>query len=70
VWSSYTRLLVLCILALTGGSICALILLRSDGTSFGDTRGDTKGQLTLNRRATKGPTSEAEPRTTLQHKSR
>ena len=63
-----TRLLVvLCILALMG---CTLVLVRGDGNSFADTRGDTKGQLTVNRRATKGPASDAGPPIIIQHRSR
>jgi len=49
-------------------SACTLVLVRGDGNSFADTRGDTKGQLTVNRRATKGPTSETEPPIIIRHK--
>ncbi|ACC72533.1 hypothetical protein PPMP20_26795 [Paraburkholderia phymatum] len=51
-------------------SACTLVFVRGDGNSFADTRGDTKGQLTVNRRAAKGPASETEPPIVIPHKSR
>ncbi len=50
---------------------CTLVLVRGDGNSFADTRGDTKGTLNVNRKASRGPASDAAvPPIIIQHKAR